>query len=107
MSDRSLDAPPTVESEPPRLSMLIPCWNAATTIEWSLASVLGEHGPPFECIVIDDASTDGTADIVQAIAEHDPRVVLLRLPENVGVSAARNRGLDVVRGEWVAFHDAD
>jgi glycosyltransferase involved in cell wall biosynthesis len=107
MSDRPIDAAPTIESDAPRLSMLIPCWNAATTIERALTSVLDEHTLPFECIVVDDGSTDGTADIVQAVAARDPRVALIRLPTNVGVSAARNHGLAATRGEWVAFHDAD
>jgi glycosyltransferase involved in cell wall biosynthesis len=107
MSDRSFDTEPTIASEDPRLSMLMPCWNAAATIERALASVLDEHGLPFECIVIDDGSTDGTADIVQGVADRDPRVVLIRLPTNVGVSAARNHGLAAARGDWVAFHDAD
>ena len=107
MSDRPIAAEPTTGSDGPRLSMLIPCWNASATIERALTSVLDEHALPFECIVIDDGSTDGTADIVQAVADRDPRVVLIRLPTNVGVSAARNHGLASMRGEWVAFHDAD
>lgn len=107
MSDRSLDASPTLESDPPRLSLLIPCWNAATTIERSLDSVLTQRDIPFECIVIDDASTDGTADIVAAISKRDPRVALLHLAANGGVSNARNHGLSVARGEWLAFLDAD
>ena len=107
MSDPSLDARPTIESDAPRLSVLVPCWNAASTIERALASVLDERGIPLECIVIDDASTDGTSDVVQSVADGDPRVTLIRLPTNVGVSSARNRGLDAVRGEWVAFVDAD
>jgi glycosyltransferase involved in cell wall biosynthesis len=107
MSDGSLDAPGGSDPERPRLSILIPCLNAATTIERSLASVLSERGIPFECIVIDDGSTDETAALVQAVADRDERVVLVRLPTNIGVSSARNQGLDVARGEWLAFHDAD
>ena len=107
MPEGSLDAPPTILPDVPRVSVLIPCWNAAATIERSLGSALAEHTFPFECIVIDDGSTDGTAGIVEAIAERDPRVVLLRLPANRGVSNARNRGLAAVRGAWVAFLDAD
>ena len=91
----------------PRLTVLIPAWNAAASIERALASVLDERGVAFECVVIDDGSTDATAEIVQAVAERDPRVVLLRLPENGGVSNARNQGLAIARGEWLAFHDAD
>src|SRR3954471_13800158 len=107
MADRPLDATPAIESDVPRLTMLVPCWNAATTIERALASILDEHSIPFECIVVDDASTDGTADIVQRVADWDPRVTLLRLSENGGVSNARNEGLAAVRTEWVGFHDAD
>jgi glycosyltransferase involved in cell wall biosynthesis len=98
---------PAHETVVPRLTVLMPCWNAASTIEWALASVLEERGVSFECVVIDDDSTDGTADIVQAVADRDPRVVLIRLPTNVGVSNARNSGLAAAHGEWLAFHDAD
>ena len=90
-----------------RLTVLIPAWNAVATIERALASVLEERGVPLECVVIDDGSTDGTAEVVGAVADRDPRVVLLRLPQNGGVSNARNRGLAIARGEWFAFHDAD
>ena len=91
----------------PRLSILVPCWNAAGSIGRALASVLDERDIPLECIVVDDASTDGTADLVQAIADRDPRVVLVRLAANGGVSNARNRGLEIVRGTWLGFLDAD
>lgn len=90
-----------------RLTVLIPSWNAASSIERAMASILEERAVPLECVVIDDGSTDGTADVVQAVADRDPRVVLVRLPTNEGVSNARNRGLEVVRGEWLAFLDAD
>jgi len=107
MSDGPPDATPAIEPDAPRLSVLIPCWNAASTVELALASVLEERAVALECIVIDDGSTDGTADVVQAVADRDPRVVLLRLPANGGVSNARNRGMAVARGDWLAFHDAD
>ncbi len=57
--------------------------------------------------MVDDGSRDDTAAIVEALAATDPRVVLLRQPENGGVSAARNRALEAARGEWIAFVDAD
>ena len=91
----------------PRLSVLLPTWNAAATVERALASILDEVDVRLECLVIDDASTDGTADLVASVAERDPRVVLIRLPANGGVSNARNRGLEVARGTWLAFLDAD
>ena len=107
MSEPAASATPAPAPDAPRLSILIPTWNAEATVERALDSVLAEHAIPLEVVVVDDASTDGTADIVAAIAERDPRVVLVRLRANGGVSAARNRGLATVRGEWVAFLDAD
>ena len=56
---------------------------------------------------MDDASTDGTADLVQSLADRDPRIVLVRAGENAGASAARNLGLPLVRGEWLTFLDSD
>ena len=107
MSDGPLGATPALEPNVPRLSVLMPCWNAATTVERALQSVLDERAVPLECVVIDDGSTDGTVDVVQAVADRDSRIVLLRLPANAGVSNARNRGLAIARGDWFAFHDAD
>jgi hypothetical protein len=91
----------------PRVSVVVPTWNAAGTVRRGLESVLAERGVDLECVVVDDGSTDGTADVVEALARADPRIVLLRLPENAGVSNARNRGLEVARGDWIVFHDAD
>jgi glycosyltransferase involved in cell wall biosynthesis len=85
----------------------MPAWNAAASVERALASVLEERAVEVECIVVDDGSTDGTADVVEAVGRRDPRVVLIRLPVNGGVSEARNRGLAIARGTWLAFHDAD
>jgi glycosyltransferase involved in cell wall biosynthesis len=94
-------------TETPRLSVLLPSWNAAATIERALTSVLDEHSIPLEVIVVDDGSTDATADLVRAVADRDPRVGLIDLPVNGGVSNARNQGLAAARGEWLAFIDAD
>lgn len=91
----------------PVVSALLPCWNAEGSIARSIGSILEERSVPLECIVVDDGSTDRTAAIVSAIAAADERVVLLRLPENGGVSNARNRGLELVRGSWLTLMDAD
>lgn len=96
---------PTVSA--PSVSVLIAAWNAEGSIRRSLGSVLAEQSVDLECVVVDDASTDGTARIVAEIAARDPRVVLVSLPVNEGVSSARNRGLDLVRGEWLTILDAD
>ena len=91
----------------PQLSVLVPAWNAALTIERTLTSILDEQAVTLECIVIDDGSTDGTADLVARAAAHDPRIVLIRRMSNGGVSAARNDGQAVARGDWLMFVDAD
>jgi hypothetical protein len=91
----------------PDISVLIPCWNAQSSIARALASVLETTSIDLECNVVDDGSTDATVAIVRHIAERDPRVILLALDANVGVSAARNRGLELVRGEWLTLLDAD
>jgi glycosyl transferase family 2 len=91
----------------PIVSVLVPCWNSAGSIERALDSVLEERGVSLECIVVDDGSTDRTLDVVRAVAARDPRVVVLALPDNEGVSNARNRGLELVRGDWLTLLDAD
>jgi len=103
---RSSDAR-QARGDDPRVSVLIAAWNAAASVEQAIASVLDQGLADLECIVVDDGSTDATADIVAGIASRDPRVVLVRAPANEGVSAARNRALDAARGAWLVFLDAD
>lgn len=103
MVDRRQAGAPT----PPQLTVIVPAWNAAATIEVALRSILADRDLPVECLVIDDGSTDGTAAIAESIAAEDARIRLTRLPGNEGVSAARNRGLEAARGTWVAFVDSD
>jgi glycosyltransferase involved in cell wall biosynthesis len=87
--------------------VLIPAWNAAASIGEALDSVLATTAVGLECVVVDDGSTDDTAALVEARAAVDPRVRLVRAPANAGVSAARNLGLDAIRGAWLTFLDAD
>ena len=91
----------------PLVSVVMTAWNASPTIGRAIESVLTDHATDLECVVVDDGSTDATADLVAAIARRDPRVVLVALERNEGVSAARNAGLAAARGRWLAFLDAD
>jgi hypothetical protein len=91
----------------PIVSVLVPCWNSVGSIERALDSVLEQRDVPLECVVVDDGSSDGTLDAIRAVAARDPRVVVLALPDNEGVSNARNRGLELVRGDWLTLLDAD
>lgn len=91
----------------PQVSIIMPAYNASREIEASIRSVLAQTWPSHELIVIDDGSRDGTAAVVNAWADRDPRIVLLRNRENRGVSACRNRGMQNARGRFLMFLDAD
>ena len=86
--------------------MIIPAYNAAGTIGTALMSVLDQTYGDVEAIVVDDGSEDDTAAIVEAIADTDPRVRLLR-QRNLGVAAARNLAIEHAHGEYIAPLDAD
>ena len=88
----------------PLVSVVIPAFNADRTIDRALASAFRQDYQPLEIIVIDDGSTDDTARVAGC---RDRQVHLLRLGQNRGVAAATNAGLNVARGEFIAFLDAD
>ncbi|MEY4765089.1 MAG: hypothetical protein RI907_1762 [Pseudomonadota bacterium] len=85
------------------VSVIVPCHNARRYIEAALASATSQTHPNLQIIVIDDGSTDDTAAIVR---ERFPQVTLMSQP-NGGVSSARNLGLKLAEGEFIAFLDAD
>lgn len=88
------------------VSVVIPAWNAATTIAETLASLQSQRFTEWDAVVVDDGSTDDTSAMVAAIAESDPRISLVR-QESAGAAAARNRGLELIKHRWVLFLDAD
>lgn len=87
------------------VSVVIPAYNAARTLGEAIASVRAQTLTVLEIIVVDDASKDETLATLEALA--GPDLVVVRQPRNAGGSAARNRGIDTARGDWVAFLDAD
>ncbi len=87
-----------------KVSVVVPLYNKRRFIERALQSILGQSVSDFELIVVDDGSTDGSHELVEAV--NDPRVRLFRQP-NAGPGAARNRGIQEARGEFLAFLDAD
>lgn len=90
-------------SQPPRVSVVIPCYNAENYVAATLRSVLAQQACELEVIVVDDGSSDGSAARVE---REFPQVRLLRLT-NGGVATARNAGIASAHGDWIAFCDAD
>jgi len=88
------------------VSVVIPAFNAAGTIDATLQSVRGQTYRDLEIIVVDDGSSDGTAQIVETHAAVDPRLRLIR-QTNAGVAASRNRGIAEAKGDFIAPIDAD
>lgn len=88
----------------PRVSVIIPAYNAQRYIAETLRSVEAQTYDDWEVVLCDDGSTDDTAEVAQSFGE---RITVVRGSANTGPSAARNRALDRSRGELVAFLDAD
>jgi len=91
----------------PRVSVIIPAFNAAALIGNAVGSAQAQTQAEIEIIVVDDASTDDTVSVIERLAAVDKRLRLVRMLRNGGPGAARNAGLDAARGEWIALLDAD
>src|SRR5919106_4226146 len=89
----------------PHVSVIIPTHDRREMLRLTLRTVLWQAAIDLEAIVVDDGSTDGTIDAVRAI--DDARVRCIRHETPQGVSTARNHGIDVARGSWIAFLDDD
>ena len=87
-----------------KFSVVIPLYNKARYVEAAVRSVLAQTLPALEVIVVDDGSTDGGAERVEALGYERVHVVRQK---NAGVSVARNHGISLARGDWVVFLDAD
>ncbi len=91
----------------PAVSVVIPCYQAALLLPAAVRSVRTQAGMTCEVVVVDDASTDDSAAVAGGLATADPLVRIVRLPTNSGPGVARNAGLRVAIGRYVAFLDAD
>lgn len=90
-----------------RLSILMPSYNHAPFLEKRIPSVLEQLSPEDELIFVDDASTDGSFSIAEAIAKTDPRLVLIKNEKNQGPSRSANIALEASKGEYFAWLGAD
>jgi len=91
----------------PSVSIITPCYNAAHTLPGSVESILSQVYTDWELLLVDDCSTDGTADVIREFRARDPRIRCLNLPRNGGAAKARNLGIEHARGRYIAFLDAD
>ena len=88
------------------ISIIIPVYNSVKYIDNCISSVLSQTLTDWECILVDDGSTDGSGKRCDYWAGKDPRVKTLHQP-NKGVSAARNAGLELITGDYLSFVDSD
>jgi glycosyltransferase involved in cell wall biosynthesis len=95
--------PPT---QPPRVSVVVPAYNAQRYLIESINSVLAQTFRDFECIVVDDGSTDRTPQLIDELARVDSRIRRLTIPHG-GIVKGLNAGIEAARGQYIARTDAD
>ena len=91
----------------PKVSVLMPNYNAWKYISEAIQSILNQTFTDFEFIIIDDCSTDNSWEIIQEFAKKDSRIIALRNVKNLTVCRTANRALDMVCGEFIARLDSD
>lgn len=89
-----------------QISVIIPVHNGESYLEKCIESIVGQDYEELEILIVNDGSADQTAAVCEKLAEKDGRVRVMTLPD-LGVSAARNRGLEQARGAYIMFVDAD
>jgi glycosyltransferase involved in cell wall biosynthesis len=91
----------------PAVSVLMAVYNGEATVAAALESILGQTMVDWECVVVDDGSTDGSAAVVASFAAREPRVRLVRNAANIGLTASLIAGLGHCQGSYIARQDAD
>lgn len=91
----------------PYITVVMPVYNAADTIECAIRSVMEQDFRDFLLVVVDDGSTDGTADVISWLHKEMPDFLILSQPRNMGYTAAMTRGIQACPSNYYAFCDAD
>jgi len=91
----------------PKISVVMPAYNAAEWLQYSIESILNQSFRDFEFLIIDDGSTDKTSSIISNYAKQDKRILYFRNKVNMGIEYSRNLGLAKAKGEFIACADAD
>ena len=89
----------------PKVSIILPTYNRAKYLDRAISSVLNQSYSDFELIIVDDASTDNTKEVVDMF--DDDRIRYIRNEKNLGGAGARNRGIKEAKGDFIAFQDSD
>lgn len=89
------------------ISVVMPAYNAEKTIAESIETVLKQTHENLELIIVDDASIDGTASIINTYARKNPQIRILRNTKNIGVAETRNKGIEAAKSDWIALLDSD
>ncbi len=95
-----------MEEKTPKITVIIPVYKVEKYLRKCLDSVINQTYANLEIICVDDGSPDNSGAILDEYAQKDSRIIVIH-QENAGVSAARNRGLDIATGEYIAFVDSD
>ncbi len=98
---------PTNAARNPLVSVITPLYNSEQFIEETIRSVQAQTYTHWEHIIVNDASTDGSAGIVSKLADEDPRIRFVDLTENKGAAFCRNRATELATGDLIAFLDSD
>ena len=91
----------------PSISVIMPVYQAEKFLKASVESVLAQTFSDWELLLVDDGCRDGSPALCDAFAQRDDRVRVIHKRKNAGVSAARNSGLDMAKGDYIAFLDSD
>lgn len=90
----------------PKISVIVPVYNTEEYLPRCIDSILAQTFTDFELILINDGSTDNSGEICDEYAAKDKRIIVIH-KENGGVCSARNKGIEIAQGEWIAFVDSD
>lgn len=89
------------------ISIVIPTYNREKLLQKTLDSIIAQTNPNWECIVVDDHSTDNTMDLLQEYHDKDSRIRFAKNTHRKGAPGARNTGLELTKNDWVMFFDSD
>ena len=91
----------------PKISIIMPVYNAEKFLDESVRSVLNQTFNDFEFIIVNDCSTDNSLNIIKGYLKKDKRIVLIKNKKNIGVAASRSKGLKIAKGKYIVVFDAD